>query len=115
MRLVFAGTPAAAVPSLDALLRSRHEVAAVLTRPDFDGLERRLASLGPVRRIASQAAASANPMRAGPATVPPGRLCASVIGSQVSLALLGSVANVPAPALGTCLASLDAAGLLARI
>jgi methionyl-tRNA formyltransferase len=34
MRLVFAGTPAAAVPSLDALLSSRHEVAAVLTRPD---------------------------------------------------------------------------------
>lgn len=34
MRLLFAGTPAAALPSLDALLRSRHEVAAVLTRPD---------------------------------------------------------------------------------
>lgn len=34
MRLVFAGTPAAAVPSLEALLGSRHEVAAVLTRPD---------------------------------------------------------------------------------
>jgi methionyl-tRNA formyltransferase len=34
MRLVFAGTPAAAVPSLDALLESRHEVAAVVTRPD---------------------------------------------------------------------------------
>src|SRR5260370_35902033 len=34
MRLVFAGTPEAAVPSLDALLASRHEVAAVVTRPD---------------------------------------------------------------------------------
>jgi methionyl-tRNA formyltransferase len=34
MRLVFAGTPAAAVPSLDALLKSGHEVAAVVTRPD---------------------------------------------------------------------------------
>ncbi|HUA28673.1 MAG TPA: methionyl-tRNA formyltransferase [Streptosporangiaceae bacterium] len=34
MRLVFAGTPAAAVPSLDALLASGHEVAAVVTRPD---------------------------------------------------------------------------------
>jgi methionyl-tRNA formyltransferase len=34
MRLVFAGTPQAAVPALDALLKSRHEVAAVLTRPD---------------------------------------------------------------------------------
>ncbi len=34
MRLVFAGTPQAAVPALDALLGSRHEVAAVITRPD---------------------------------------------------------------------------------
>jgi methionyl-tRNA formyltransferase len=34
MRLVFAGTPAVAVPSLEALLASRHEVAAVVTRPD---------------------------------------------------------------------------------
>jgi methionyl-tRNA formyltransferase len=34
MRLVFAGTPAPAVVSLDALLKSRHAVAAVVTRPD---------------------------------------------------------------------------------
>jgi methionyl-tRNA formyltransferase len=34
MRLVFAGTPQAAVPALDALLASQHEVAAVVTRPD---------------------------------------------------------------------------------
>ena len=34
MRLVFAGTPQAAVPVLDALLKSHHEVAAVVTRPD---------------------------------------------------------------------------------
>ena len=34
MRLVFAGTPEVAVPSLDALLSSAHEVAAVVTRPD---------------------------------------------------------------------------------
>src|SRR5450755_5033707 len=34
MRLVFAGTPGAAVPSLDALLASGHDVVAVLTRPD---------------------------------------------------------------------------------
>src|SRR5580658_3632728 len=34
MRLVFAGTPAAAVVSLDALLKSRHTVVAVVTRPD---------------------------------------------------------------------------------
>lgn len=34
MRLVFAGTPDTALPSLDALLKSRHEVVAVITRPD---------------------------------------------------------------------------------
>ena len=34
MRTVFAGTPEAAVPSLDALVRSRHEVVGVVTRPD---------------------------------------------------------------------------------
>src|SRR5215469_12067778 len=34
MRLVFAGTPSTAVPALDAIEASRHEVLAVLTRPD---------------------------------------------------------------------------------
>ncbi|GAA3526903.1 methionyl-tRNA formyltransferase [Aeromicrobium flavum] len=34
MRIVFAGTPATAVPTLEALVASRHEVAAVITRPD---------------------------------------------------------------------------------
>jgi methionyl-tRNA formyltransferase len=34
VRLVFAGTPEVAVPSLDALFASSHEVVAVLTRPD---------------------------------------------------------------------------------
>lgn len=34
MRLLFAGTPSVALPALDALLASRHEVVAVLTRPD---------------------------------------------------------------------------------
>jgi methionyl-tRNA formyltransferase len=34
VRIVFAGTPEVALPSLEALLASRHEVVAVLTRPD---------------------------------------------------------------------------------
>jgi methionyl-tRNA formyltransferase len=34
LRLVFAGTPAVAVPSLDAIAASRHELVAVVTRPD---------------------------------------------------------------------------------
>ncbi len=34
MRLVFAGTPDAALPSLDAIAASSHELVAVVTRPD---------------------------------------------------------------------------------
>lgn len=34
MRVVVAGTPEVAVPTLDALMASEHEVVAVLTRPD---------------------------------------------------------------------------------
>ncbi len=49
MRLVFAGTPQTAVPSLDALLASSHTVAAVLTRPD--------APAGRGRKIAASAVA----------------------------------------------------------
>ena len=34
MRIVFGGTPDVAIPSLDALADSRHELLAVVTRPD---------------------------------------------------------------------------------
>jgi methionyl-tRNA formyltransferase len=34
MRLVFAGTPAVTLPALEAISASRHELVAVLTRPD---------------------------------------------------------------------------------
>lgn len=55
MRLVFAGTPAAAVPSLDALIGSRHEVAAVLTRPDAPAGRGRRLSPSPVASRAAEA------------------------------------------------------------
>ncbi|HEU5419346.1 MAG TPA: methionyl-tRNA formyltransferase [Streptosporangiaceae bacterium] len=55
MRLVFAGTPAAAVPSLDALIGSRHEVAAVLTRPDARAGRGRRLSPSPVASRAAEA------------------------------------------------------------
>jgi methionyl-tRNA formyltransferase len=48
MRLVFAGTPQTAVPSLDALLASRHEVVAVVTRPDAPAGRGRKVVPGPV-------------------------------------------------------------------
>jgi methionyl-tRNA formyltransferase len=49
MRLVFAGTPEVAVPSLDALLASDHEVAAVVTRPDARAGRGRALVQSPVR------------------------------------------------------------------
>ncbi|QNE78484.1 methionyl-tRNA formyltransferase [Streptomyces finlayi] len=56
MKLVFAGTPEVAVPALDALLASgRHEVAAVITRPDAPaGRGRRLVA-SPVAERAEEA------------------------------------------------------------
>ncbi|GII99074.1 methionyl-tRNA formyltransferase [Sediminihabitans luteus] len=55
MRVLFAGTPEVAVPSLDALIDSRHEVVAVLTRADAPaGRGRRLAP-SPVRERAEAA------------------------------------------------------------
>jgi methionyl-tRNA formyltransferase len=53
VRLVFAGTPTAALPALSALLDSpRHDVVAVLTRPDAPtGRGRRLAA-SPVAELA---------------------------------------------------------------
>jgi methionyl-tRNA formyltransferase len=55
VRLLFAGTPEPALPSLRALLDSRHEVVAVLTRPDAPaGRGRRLAA-SPVAELAAAA------------------------------------------------------------
>src|SRR5215467_2282773 len=55
MQLVFAGTPHAAVPSLDALLASRHAVVAVLTRPDAPAGRGRRMMASPVAERARQA------------------------------------------------------------
>src|SRR3984957_638750 len=55
MRLVFAGTPETAVPSLEALLASRHEVAAVVTRPDAPAGRGRHVEPSPVALHAAQA------------------------------------------------------------
>ena len=55
MRLVFAGTPQTAVPSLEALLASRHEVAAVVTRPDAPAGRGRKVDSSPIARRAAAA------------------------------------------------------------
>jgi methionyl-tRNA formyltransferase len=54
MRLVFAGTPAPAVPSLNALVASPHEVVAVVTRPDARAGRGRGVVTSPVRQRAEE-------------------------------------------------------------
>lgn len=56
MRIVFAGTPEPALPSLQRLLDSpRHEVVAVLTRPDAAAGRRAKPAPSPVARLAADA------------------------------------------------------------
>ncbi|NYJ07897.1 methionyl-tRNA formyltransferase [Petropleomorpha daqingensis] len=52
---MFAGTPAPAVPSLEALLASEHEVLAVLTRPDAPAGRGRTLSRSPIAERADTA------------------------------------------------------------
>ena len=54
MRLVFAGTPAAALPALGALAASRHQVAAVVTRPDAPAGRGRKIDRSPVAELAEE-------------------------------------------------------------
>lgn len=54
LRLVFAGTPAAAVPSLERLAASGHEVVAVVTRPAAPLGRRRVLTPSPVAAAAER-------------------------------------------------------------
>src|SRR5690606_7864376 len=53
MRLVFAGTPAAALPTLN-LLAASHEVAAVITRPDAPLGRKRVLTPSPIAQAAEE-------------------------------------------------------------
>ena len=55
VRLLFAGTPAAALPALDALLAGPHDVVAVLTRPDAAAGRGRRPAASPVAQRAVEA------------------------------------------------------------
>ncbi len=55
MRLLFAGTPTVALPALEALLGSAHEIVAVLTRPDAPAGRGRRTAASPVRERAAAA------------------------------------------------------------
>jgi methionyl-tRNA formyltransferase len=54
MRVLFAGTPAVAVPSLDALVAAGFDVAAVLTRPDAPIGRKRVLTPSPVAARAAE-------------------------------------------------------------
>ncbi|WP_458114358.1 methionyl-tRNA formyltransferase [Arthrobacter sp. R1-13] len=54
MRVLFAGTPAVAVPSLDALLGAGFDVVAVLTRPDAPLGRKRVLTPSPVAARAAE-------------------------------------------------------------
>ena len=65
LRIVFFGTPEFAVPTLDALLRSRHQVVGVVTQPDRPRGRGQRVALSPVKQRA---------MDAGLAVLQPDRL-----------------------------------------
>ena len=54
MRLVFAGTPEVAVPALDAIAASRHELVGVVTRPDAPSGRGRKLVASPVAQRAAE-------------------------------------------------------------
>ncbi len=55
LRLIFAGSPAAAVPSLEALIAGPHEVVAVVTREDAPVGRKRVLTPTPVADVAEAA------------------------------------------------------------
>ncbi len=54
MRIVFGGTPDVAIPSLDALADSRHELVAVVTRPDAPSGRGKKLTASPVAQRATE-------------------------------------------------------------
>jgi len=52
MKIIFAGTPDFAVPTLQALLDSQHELVAVYTQPDRPSGRGRKLQAGPVKQLA---------------------------------------------------------------
>ena len=64
LRIVFFGTPEFAVPTLDALLRSPHEVVGVVTQPDRPRGRGQKTTAGPVKsRAATAGLATLQPER----------------------------------------------------
>lgn len=67
MRIIFAGTPAFALPCLQALLEGPHQVVAVYTQPDRPAGRGRKLTASPVKQLALQ---QAIPVRQPPSLKP---------------------------------------------
>ncbi|MGO2035782.1 MAG: methionyl-tRNA formyltransferase [Brevibacterium sp.] len=78
MDIVFAGTPEAAVPALEALAASEHRIRAVLTRPDAPVGRRRVLTPSPVK---------ARALELGLEVIEAGRLRGEVIAQLRELAV----------------------------
>jgi len=52
LRIIYAGTPDFAVPALQALIKSSHQVVAVYTQPDRPAGRGRKVTYGPIKQIA---------------------------------------------------------------
>ena len=55
LRVIYSGTPDFAVPALQALIKSEHEVVAVYTQPDRPAGRGRKLQFGPVKQVAVDA------------------------------------------------------------
>lgn len=55
LKIIYAGTPDFAVPALQALVDSPHEVVAVYTQPDRPAGRGRKVQFGPVKQVAIDA------------------------------------------------------------
>src|SRR3990167_528132 len=54
MKIIFAGTPKFAVPTLQALLQSQHEIVAVLTQPDRPAGRGQHLHASPIKQLAEK-------------------------------------------------------------
>jgi len=54
MKVIFMGTPDFAVPTLEALIKSKHEVICVVTQPDKESGRNRKVVMSPVKSVAMQ-------------------------------------------------------------
>ena len=110
MRLVFAGTPDAAVPSLRLLAASDHDIAAVVTRRDAPLGRKRVLTPSPVAAAARGARHRHDPRPTGWMPRPPTRIAALEPDLGVIVAYGGLVRE---PLLSTPGARLDQPALLA--